>query len=151
LLLARAIGAKRVFELGSGFGYSALFFARAVGSDGHVHCTELSESNIVRGKEFLQNAGVAERVTYHQEEATAALRRVGGTYDIIYCDIDKDGYPETIDLVHAHLRPGGLFITDNVMWGGRILDQHDESASTRGILEFNRRLIAHPVFDAITT
>lgn len=148
LLLAQAIQARQVFELGSGFGYSALFFARAVGPEGRVQCTDLDPQNVSRGTEFLTRAGLAERVTYHQEEATAALRRVGGTYDIIYCDIDKDGYPETIDLVHAHLRPGGLFITDNVLWGGRILDPHDESASTRGILEFNRRLFAHPGFVA---
>lgn len=146
LLLARAIGAKQVFELGSGFGYSALFFARAVGPEGHVHCTELAASNIERGQSFLSDAGVIERVTYHQEEATAALTRVGGTYDIIYNDIDKDGYPETIELAHTHLRPGGLFITDNALWSGRILDPADDSASTRGVAEFNRRLFSHPGF-----
>jgi len=146
-LLARAIGAKRVFELGSGYGYSALFFAKAVGPSGVVHCTDTSEDNVKLAEGFLTRAGVYSRVTYHREEATAALRRVGGTWDIIYNDIDKDGYPDTVDLAYEHLRPGGLFITDNVLWSGRVLPgQGDQAASTRGVLDFTRRLLGHPGF-----
>jgi len=147
IVLARAIGARRVFELGSGYGYSALHFARAVGEGGTVHCTELSEDNVRLAEGFLGRAGVWDRVTYHREEATAALRRVGGTWDIVYNDIDKDGYPETVDLAFEHLRPGGLFITDNVLWSGRVLPARDDgSKDTRGVREFTRRLFAHPGF-----
>jgi predicted O-methyltransferase YrrM len=147
ILLTLAIGAKRVFELGSGYGYSALHFARAVGEGGVVHCTELDEENVRLAQGFLTRAGVWGRVTYHREEATAALRRVAGTWDIVYNDIDKDGYPATVDLAHAHLRPGGLFITDNVLWSGRVLGGEDDgSAMTRGVKEFTRRLLAHPGF-----
>lgn len=146
-LLTRSIGAQRVFELGSGYGYSALHFARAVGEGGVVHCTELDEENVRLAQGFLTRAGVWGRVTYHREEATAALQRVGGTWDIVYNDIDKDGYPATVDLAHAHLRPGGLFITDNVLWSGRVLDGEDDgSPATRGVKEFTRRLLAHRGF-----
>jgi len=147
LLLARAIGARKVFELGSGFGYSALFFAQAVGRDGSVHCTDLSEENERMAKDFLTRAGLFSRVTYHREEATKALARVGGTWDIVYNDIYKDGYPETVDLAYQHLRPGGLFITDNVLWSGRVLEsQNDGSAATRGVIEFTKRLLSHRGF-----
>jgi caffeoyl-CoA O-methyltransferase len=147
VVLTRAIGARRVFELGSGYGYSALHFARAVGEGGVVHCTELDDENVRLAQGFLSRAGVWDRVTYHREEATAALRRVGGTWDIVYNDIDKHGYPATVDLAHAHLRPGGLFITDNVLWSGRVLEGEDDgSADTRGVVEFTRRLMGHPGF-----
>jgi predicted O-methyltransferase YrrM len=147
LVLSRAIGARRVFELGSGFGYSALFFARAVGDGGEVHCTELSAENVGLAEGFLRRAGVWKRVTYHQEEATAALVRVGGTWDVVYNDIDKEGYPETVDLAYRHLRPGGLFITDNVLWSGRILEgEEDGTLATKGVREFTRRLLAHSGF-----
>jgi predicted O-methyltransferase YrrM len=146
-VLARAIGARRVFELGSGYGYSALHFARAVGEGGEVHCTELSADNVALARGFLSRAGVWDRVTYHREEATAALRRVGGTWDIVYNDIDKDGYPDTVDLAYARLRPGGLFISDNVLWSGRILPGRDDGAKmTAGIREFTRRLFEHRGF-----
>jgi caffeoyl-CoA O-methyltransferase len=147
LLLCRTISARRVFELGSGYGYSALFFARAVGEEGEVHCTELSADNAALAKGFLSRAGVWGWVHYHQEEAKAALARVGGVFDIIYNDIDKDGYPETVELAHAHLRKGGLFITDNVLWSGRILEGEDDgSPATAGVREFTKRLLGHPGF-----
>jgi predicted O-methyltransferase YrrM len=146
-MLTKAIGAKRVFELGSGYGYSALFFGRAVGPDGVVHCTDLSPENVKAAEGFLKRANVWPIVTYHQEEATSALRKVGGTWDIVYNDIDKDGYPETVELAYQHLRPGGLFITDNVLWSGRVLDGgKDQSPSTKGVIEFTRRLLAHKGF-----
>jgi caffeoyl-CoA O-methyltransferase len=146
-VLARAIGARRVFELGSGYGYSALHYARAVGDGGVVHGTELSAENVALARTFLERAGVWTRVTYHQEEATAALRRVGGTWDVVYNDIDKDGYPETVELAYERLRPGGLFITDNVLWSGRVVDGKDDgSAMTKGVREFTRRLFGHRGF-----
>jgi predicted O-methyltransferase YrrM len=146
-VLSRAIGARRVFELGSGYGYSALFFARAVGDGGEVHCTELSEQNVALAERFLTRAGLWSRVAYHREEATAALARVGGTWDIVYNDIDKEGYPETVDLAHRHLRPGGLFITDNVLWSGRVLPGEDDGTrATTGVKTFTARLLAHPGF-----
>jgi caffeoyl-CoA O-methyltransferase len=145
--LALSIGARRVFELGSGYGYSALHFARAVGEGGVVHCTDLSAENVGLAARFLGEAGVWGRITYHQEDAVSALRRVGGTWDIVYCDIDKQGYPEAIEPAYEHLRPGGLFVTDNVLWSGRVLpEREDGTPSTRGVVEFTRRLFAHPGF-----
>jgi predicted O-methyltransferase YrrM len=143
--LAQMIGARRVFELGSGYGYSALYFARAVGPEGEVHCTELDAENIRLAEMFLSQAGVWNRITYHQEEAIATLRRVGGIWDIIYNDIDKASYPATLDLAYQHLRPGGLFITDNLFWHGRVF-AGAKDADTQGVLDFTRQLFAHPGF-----
>jgi predicted O-methyltransferase YrrM len=146
-VLTRAIGARRIFELGSGYGYSALHFARAAGELAEVHCTELSDENIRLAQGFLTRAGVWKRTTYHREEATAALSRVGGAWDIVYNDIDKEGYPPVVDLAYAHLRPGGLLICDNVLWSGRVLDGEDDGTpATAGVREFTRRLLAHRGF-----
>jgi caffeoyl-CoA O-methyltransferase len=146
-LLTRCIRAKRIFELGSGYGYSALFFARATGPDGAVHCTDFSEENVRLARDFLGRAGLWPRITYHQEEATAALTRVGGAWDIIYNDIDKERYPMALDLAYRHLRIGGLFISDNALWHGSVLsEERDDSAATEGIIEFTRRLFSHPGF-----
>lgn len=143
--LACMIGARRIFELGSGYGYSALHFARAVGPQGEIHCTELDAENIRLAEMYLGRAGLWPRVTYHQEEGSAALRRVGGTWDIIYNDIDKAGYPATIELAYQHLRPGGLFITDNLFWYGRVFNEAKDP-DTQGIIEFIRQLFAHSGF-----
>jgi predicted O-methyltransferase YrrM len=146
-VLTRAIGAQRIFELGSGYGYSALHFARAAGAGATIHCTDLSEENVRLAESFLTRAGVWDRITYHREDAAGALRRVGGVWDIVYNDIDKDGYPQVVELAHEHLRPGGLFVTDNVLWSGRVLDgQDDGTPATAGVKEFTRRLLAHRGF-----
>jgi predicted O-methyltransferase YrrM len=147
MVLTQLIDARRIFELGSGYGYSALHFARAAGPQAEVHCTELSEDNVRLAEGFLRRAGVWDRIRYHREEATAALRRVGGTWDIVYNDIDKEGYPDTVDLACERLRPGGLFITDNVLWSGRVLEGEDDGKPpTAGVREFTRRLFAHRGF-----
>ena len=146
-VMARAIGARRVFELGSGFGYSALYFARAVGEGGEVHCTELDPENVRLGERFLERAGLAARVRYHCEDAGAALRATAGSFDIVYNDVDKEGYPEMVELAHARLRPGGLFLSDNVLWSGHVLEGEDDGKpATRAIREFTRRLFAHAGF-----
>lgn len=146
-LLARAIGARRVFELGSGFGYSALYFARAVGEGGQVHCTDLDAENVRQGRSFLARAGFERRIVYYCQEATAALREVGGSFDVIYNDVDKAAYPAVIELARTHLRPGGLFLSDNVLWKGRLLEGEDDGGpATASIREFNRRLFADPAF-----
>ena len=145
--LALSVGARRVFELGSGYGYSALFFARAVGPEGEVHCTDLSTENVSRAEAFLRRAGVWDRVTYHRQDAVAALEAAGGEWDVIYNDIDKDGYPATIDVAYRRLRSGGLFITDNLLWHGRVLPGGgDGSPETEGVRVFTARLLDHPGF-----
>ncbi len=145
--LARSIKAKRVLELGSGFGYSALFFARAVGAKGEVHCTELDEANVRLGQEFLRRAGLGERVTWHVGDARTAIKRIPGTWDLVFNDIDKDGYPEVLEPAYSRLHTGGLFVTDNVLWDGRVLEGHDDGeAATAGVKEFTRLLFAHKGF-----
>ena len=146
-LLARSIRARRVFEMGSGFGFSAYWFARAVGETGEVYLTDTEAGNAEQAEDFLTRARLWDRCHFLVQDAVGALAAAEGEFDIVYNDIDKDGYPATVDLAFEHLRPGGLFITDNVLWSGRVLPGHDDkSASTRGVIEFTRRLLAHKGF-----
>lgn len=147
-LLAVISGAKRVFELGSGFGYSAYWFARAVGEGGSVCLTERSESNALLAEDFLSKGGLAERVSIRCGESLGLLEESEGGYDIIFNDIDKEHYPAVTDRAYEKLRPGGLFITDNVLWFGRVLTD-DESPSTAGVKKFTEGLLSHRGF--ITT
>src|SRR6266542_1429984 len=93
-LLARSIGARRVFELGSGFGYSGYWFSRAVGPDGLLFIDAGATENERRALDYLGRAGLDSSVTFHVGDAVTALRETGGEWDVVYCDIDKHGYPE---------------------------------------------------------
>jgi predicted O-methyltransferase YrrM len=136
-LLARSVGARRVFELGSGYGYSAYWFSRAVGAGGEVHCTDGDAGNEQKAEGYLERAGAWDRVRWHVGDAVTNLAAVDGEFDVVYNDIDKDGYPDAWRAARERIRVGGLYLCDNVLWSGRVLeDEPDET--TRAILEHNR-------------
>jgi caffeoyl-CoA O-methyltransferase len=141
-LLARAIGALRVFELGSGFGYSAYWFSRAVGPDGEVHCTDGDPGNEPKALEALRRAGLDAPIRWHVGDAVTALNAVDGTFDVVYNDIDKEGYPDAWLAATNRIRPGGLYLCDNVLWYGSVADPEGDQgrtrATTEAVLEHNR-------------
>jgi predicted O-methyltransferase YrrM len=146
-ILARSVGARRVFELGSGFGYSAYWFARAVGPEGEVHCTDGDAANAEAGRAYLGRAGFAERVTYHVGDAVTMLAGVDGAFDVIYDDIDKHGYPEAWRAARDRIRPGGLYLCDNVLWSGRVpADGEPTDDVTDAIREHNAEIAADDRF-----
>ena len=144
-VMARAIGARRVFEMGSGFGYSTLWFARAVGPGGLVVHTEGSAENSRMARDFLQRAGLADRVRFEVGDAreildSAIARGDSLPVDILFNDIDKEQYPDVLPRARKALRPGGLLICDNMLWFGRVLESTPTDDTTRGILELSRQL-----------
>lgn len=115
---ARAVGARRVMELGSGFGYSAYWFARAVGSGGEVICTDGDPANQRDAESYLTRAGVWDRITYLVGDALSGMAGTDGEFDVVYCDVNKDGYPDCFRAGADRLRPGGVYLCDNTLWRG---------------------------------
>jgi predicted O-methyltransferase YrrM len=136
-LLARSIGARRVMELGSGYGYSAYWFARAVGPAGEVHCTEGDPANAATAERYLSDAGLWDRVGYHVGDAVEQLAATDGDFDVVFCDIDKPGYPAAWRAAAERIRVGGLYLCDNTLGTSNdtVLDDNDR---TRAIKEHNR-------------
>jgi caffeoyl-CoA O-methyltransferase len=138
--LALTINAKTVFELGSAIGYSTIWWAQAVGDNGRVIYTDGDPKNAERARGYFNRAGVANRVTLHTGDALEVLSEQKQEFDIIFNDVDKEDYPRVLRLVAPRLRTGGLFITDNVLWSGRVAEKNPKTAQTKAILEFNRLL-----------
>lgn len=138
--LARMIQARSVFELGSGYGYSTAWFARAVRENGGgmVHHTVWDEKLSKRARDHLSALGSADVVQFHISEAVEALRQATGPFDIIFNDIDKEGYPGSLPVIKEKLRHGGILIIDNMLWHGQILDPDDHEKSTEAIRRFTR-------------
>ncbi|HXV85290.1 MAG TPA: O-methyltransferase [Gemmatimonadales bacterium] len=149
-LLARLIGARAVFELGSGFGYSTAWFARAVVENGGgvVHHVVWDADLSSRARGHLQVLDLDQAVRFHVGEAVATLREATGPFDLIFNDIDKAGYPAALPVMRERLRPGGLLLADNLLWHGRVLDDADTSPDTAGIREFTRLVMADPSWTA---
>ena len=136
--------ANRIFEMGSGYGYSAIWFSTALKEGGTVECTEMDTANIARGKKYTSEAGVDSHITWHVGDALASMDKATGVYDIILNDVDKEQYPRALEIAWPKLRHGGVMITDNVLWSGRIVEENPPSATTAGILEFNKQVYALP-------
>ncbi len=140
-VLARAVRAHRIMELGSGFGYSAYWHARAVGSEGEVHLTDGDPENELKAAEYLKRAGLADRVRFHVGDAVEQLGRLDGDFDVIFNDIDKNGYPDAWRAASDRIRRDGLYVCDNVLWYGRVAvaDPDDRRPGyTEAVLEHNR-------------
>lgn len=135
-ILARAIEARRAMELGSGFGYSAYWFSRAVGPGGELHLTDGDPENETKALDYLGRAGLAEPVRFHVGDAVTSLRAVEGEFDVIYNDIDKEGYPDAWRAARDRVRVGGLYLCDNVLWYGRVTGIEPDDR-TPAILEHN--------------
>jgi predicted O-methyltransferase YrrM len=138
--LAMMIKAQSVFELGSAIGYSTIWWAQAVGDKGNVIYTDGDPKNAQRAREYFARASVSTRITIHTGDALEFLSEQKRAFDIIFNDVDKEDYPRVLRLVAPRLRKGGLFVTDNVLWSGRVAEKTPKDASTKAILEFNRKL-----------
>ena len=144
--LATLIHASTVFELGSAVGYSTIWWARAVGKNGKVFYTDGDRQNADQARKYFERAGVAERINIGVGDALELLSEHKQEFDVIFNDVDKEDYPRVFRLATSRLRKGGLFITDNVLWSGRVADPRNKEASTKAILEFNRLLYGSPDF-----
>lgn len=144
--IARLMGAHAIFELGSGFGYSTAWFARAVQENGGgvVHHTVWDDELSHRAQEYLTRLGYRPLVRFHNAEAVQTLRETPGPFDIIFNDIDKEAYPDSLPLIKEKLRPGGVLLIDNMLWDGRIFDPADTAPSTEGVRRFTRAITTDP-------
>ena len=153
----------RIFEMGSGFGYSAYWMAKALRQpEARIICTDGSQENADRAAGYLTRGGIADRIDYRVGNALEIIDETEGNFDIIYNDIDKDGYPDAFHKAIPRLRSGGLFITDNMLWLGRVvtydtetdvqgLDEEEQwvHKTTVGVKELTQLLYSSP--DVFTT
>ena len=136
-LLVEITGARHIFEMGSAIGYSTIWLARAAGPRARIHYTDGDPARARDARDYFRRAGVASRIDVQLGDAVQLLRRAKGPFDIIFCDVDKHQYPAALRAALPRLKRGGLLITDNVLWSGRVA-RRATRASTRAIQRFNR-------------
>lgn len=145
--LALMIGAKTVFEMGSAIGYSTIWWARAVSEGGSVIYTDGDPKNAQKARGYFERAGVAPRITIRTGDALELISEEKGQFDIVFNDVDKHDYPRVLRLAAPRVRKGGLFITDNTLWSGRVAKEPAANdRETRAIQEFNRLIYASGEF-----
>lgn len=147
-LLASLVKAQTVFELGSAIGYSTIWWARAVGENGRVFYTDGSSQNAREARAYFERADVAEKIEVKVGDALEILsEQRKESFDIVFCDIDKEDYPRAFRMAKNFIRKGGLFVADNALWSGRVVYaagnpdlKTDPQHHTQQIVELNRAL-----------
>ncbi|HJS28534.1 MAG TPA: O-methyltransferase [Anaerolineales bacterium] len=141
--IARMTNARRIFEMGSGFGYSTAWFAQAVEENGggEVFHVVWDEDLSQEARRHLGALGYDRIVRYRIGEATAALAAEAGPFDLIFNDIDKDGYPDSLPVIAEKLKPGGVLIVDNMLMGGKIFDLENRSPALDGVRRFTAMIL----------
>jgi caffeoyl-CoA O-methyltransferase len=144
-LLTRMVGARRVFEFGSGFGYSAAFFARAVGPEGDVHACERDRWEQEAFEAHFSDPVLKARITYHLGDAFQVFEALSGSFGAVLIDCNKVDYLRALEATVPRLEPGGLLLADNVLWGGKTArPAPDDDASTLALQAFNQAVYADP-------
>ena len=143
--LARISGAKRVLELGSGFGYSGYWFGSAVGPGGEITLTDFSSRNLRDAERYFKRGGISCSTRFREGDALRTLEQVSGPFDIIFNDVDKARYPQVFDRASNLLGPGGLLISDNLLCQGRVLKSGADE-NVRGIWEYTRLILENEAF-----
>ena len=150
-LLVELAGARRILEIGTLGGYSAIHFARALPEDGALISLEIDEHHARVARNNVERAGLSEIVEIRVGDARKLLASLvegdEGPFDVIFIDADKEGYPEYLDWSLRLSRPGSLILGDNTIRGGSVLDPQDSTA--RATQEFNERIAGDPGLSAI--
>jgi caffeoyl-CoA O-methyltransferase len=150
-LLAELLGARRILEIGTLGGYSAINLGRGMAENGRLISLEIDERHAEVARQNVERAGLGERVEIRVGDARKLLAELveadEGPFDLIFIDADKEGYPEYLEWALSLSRPGSLILGDNTIWGGAIIDPQD--GPTRAIHEFNERIARDPRLSAI--
>ncbi len=136
-MLVAASGARRVLEIGTFTGYSALSMAEALPADGRLITCELDERHAAMARRFIERSPYSELIEVRVGPALDTLATLDGEFDFVFIDADKPGYRAYYEHALRLLAPGGLIAVDNVLWSGRLIDPADDSADTLALREFN--------------
>jgi caffeoyl-CoA O-methyltransferase len=146
--LVFATGARRVLELGTYSGYSAISMAAALPPGGHIDTCEVDEQHAAVARRYIEEAGYADRITIHLGPALETIARLDGEFDFVFIDADKVNYSAYYEALVPRLAGGGLMAIDNTLWSGKVLEP-DEDPGTRAIAELNDRIARDPEIVAV--
>ncbi len=148
-VLARSIDAERILEIGTAIGYSGIWLARSLPSHGMLITIEKEPERAAIAKANFERAGLSDRVSIMVGDAALKVAKLSGPFDLVFQDGDKPLYNTLLDTLVGLLRPGGLLVTDNVLWDGEVVPgfvphPHKNTRDTCAIAEYNERLNSHP-------
>ncbi|MFL6234864.1 MAG: O-methyltransferase [Thermoanaerobaculia bacterium] len=148
-ILARAAGARRILEIGAAIGYGAVWLARGA-PEARVQSVDVDPERLAAARQYLERAGLADRVELIEGKALEVIQRLDGPFDLVYVDAVKTEYRRYLDLALPKLRVGGMIVCDNLLWGGEVAAPgEEENRDADALRAFNGYLMMHPQLQAV--
>ncbi len=140
-MISSMIRPRRILEIGTFTGYSALCLAKGLTEDGQLHTIEIREEDARRAKEYFNRSAHSEKIHLHQGNASEIIPKLAEMWDLVFIDADKPSYIEYFNLVFPRLRKNGFILADNIFFHGQVLDQEVTGKSAKGIKDFNNFIL----------
>ena len=147
-LISQLIAPKRILEVGTFTGYSAICLARCVALGGGIETMGVDEEIAPMIRRYVEKAGLADRIRLHIGSALDIIPDLTGPFDLVFLDAHKPDYPVYFDLAFDKINPGGLILSDNVLWSGKVLDT-DQDEDTRALDAYNQKLAHDPRIEQV--
>ena len=141
-LISKIISPKKILEIGTYTGYSAICLCEGMDKDGILHTIDNNKELVEIQNKYFKKANLTNKIVQHSGDAKNIIPSIDEEFDIVFIDADKESYPEYYDLIINKVRSGGIIIADNILWSGKILEkvEKDDQATT-SIIEFNNKII----------
>ena len=139
-ILVSLVSPKRILEIGTYTGYSAICMGSGLAEDGELHTIDYNKEFESISDKYFNKAGLRDKIHSYFGNALEVIPTLNKRFDMVFIDADKENYPKYLDLVKPIVCSGGVILADNVLWGGKVLDPEKADKNTRGLLEFNKKV-----------
>ena len=141
-LISKIISPKKILEIGTYTGYSAICLCEGMDKDGILHTIDNNKELVEIQNKYFKKANLIDKIVQHSGDAKNIIPSIDEEFDIVFIDADKESYPEYYDLIINKVRSGGIIIADNILWSGKILEKVEkDDQATKSIIEFNNKII----------
>ena len=140
--ISKIISPKKILEIGTYTGYSAICLCEGLDNDGVLHTIDNNKELVKIQNKYFKKANLTNKIVQHSGDAKNIIPSIDEEFDIVFIDADKESYPEYYDLIINKVRSGGIIIADNILWSGKILEKVEkDDQATKSIIEFNNKII----------
>jgi predicted O-methyltransferase YrrM len=140
-MLSKIINPKNILEIGTYTGYSALCLAEGMQNDGELHTIDVNEELVDFQRKYFDKSNYGAQIHQHLGNALELIPELDKMFDLVFIDADKDNYPNYFEIVMSKLNPGGIILSDNVLWSGKVLEElNPKDTSTKALLKYNKLL-----------
>jgi len=149
-MISKLVSPKNILEIGTYTGYSALCLMEGIQKDGQLHTIDINEELHDLQRKYFDKSGFGKQIMQHTGDALEIIPKIDLTFDLVFIDADKENYSNYFELIISKMKPGGVILSDNVLWSGKVLEKiQKDDIDTPALKTYNRLLNSHPQVESV--